>query len=295
MSSGFEGRAEAGPRPIPALPDDAHKGTAGRALCLAGSPSMPGAALLAARAAMRAGVGLLTVVTRSEKQDVLVVGACPEAILHSAPDAQDLAELFGEPERFHARLVGPGLGRDEWAAGALRAALNGSDARPLVLDADALNLVAGDLDRLARRPSNGPLVLTPHPGEARRLLGHEVPGDDAGRRSAAEELARRSAAIVCLKGPRTLVTDGRRTHLNATGNAGMATAGAGDVLSGILVAYLAFAECCGADWGAFDAAVAAVRVHGIAGDLGAEELGRRALIASDLIDFLPRAQRAPGP
>jgi NAD(P)H-hydrate epimerase len=136
-------------------------------------------------------------------------------------------------------------------------------------------------------------VLTPHPGEAARLLGREIPSDADGRIEAALEISRRSGGIACLKGHATVVADadGERVHVNTTGNPGMATAGAGDVLSGILVAYLAASVSRGdARWTAFDAAVAAVHVHGLSGDIAAERLGRRGLIASDLVEHLPLAQ-----
>ncbi len=277
------------PRAIPTLADDAHKGSAGRVLCLAGSPGMPGAAVLAGRAAMRAGAGLVSIVTRTETQDAIVVGACPEAVLLRVPDAADLGALF-EPLGFHARLVGPGLGRDGCARAAFDACLADVTA-PLALDADALHFAAGRPELLSERGGEGALILTPHPGEARALLGRQVPPGDDGRLAFALELATRARAIVCLKGARTVVSDGVQAYVNSTGNPGMATAGSGDVLAGILTAYLACAHHHPRDWDAFDAAATAVRVHGRAGDLAAAELGRRAVIASDLIDFLPRAQR----
>jgi NAD(P)H-hydrate repair Nnr-like enzyme with NAD(P)H-hydrate dehydratase domain len=135
-------------------------------------------------------------------------------------------------------------------------------------------------------------VLTPHPGEASRLLEREIPSDPAGREAAARELATRSGAIVCLKGKATVVTDGQFVYTNDTGNSGMATAGAGDVLAGIVGAYAALCAT-GAfpNWTALDATCAAVRAHGLAGDLAAAHLGKRAVIASDLIQWLAQAQR----
>ena len=135
-------------------------------------------------------------------------------------------------------------------------------------------------------------MLTPHPGEAARLLGREVGRSAAEREAAARELAQRSRAIVCLKGARTVVTDGSRVYVNDTGNSGMATAGSGDVLAGILAAYLALTATGEHEtWTPLDAACAAVRAHGLAGDFAAAHLGKRALVASDLIQWLPQAQR----
>ena len=156
---------------------------------------------------------------------------------------------------------------------------------PLAFDADALTIAAGEPERF--RTHAGPTVLTPHPGEAARLLGREVPKDDDGRVAFARELAQRSGSIVCLKGAGTVVADGDRSFVNTTGNAGMATAGSGDVLLGLMGAYLLGV---GSEYQAFDAAAAAVHVHGLAGDLAATDLGRRAVCASDLVDFLPVAQ-----
>jgi len=159
-----------------------------------------------------------------------------------------------------------------------------------VVDADGLNALAGAPERL--REHAGPVVITPHPGEAARLLGRAVPRHDEERARAARELAARSGAIVCLKGHRTVVAGERALYVNDTGNPGMATAGTGDVLAGILGAYLAASSSAPVStWTPFDACASAVRVHGLAGDLAAKELGRRALVASDLIDFLGRAQR----
>jgi NAD(P)H-hydrate epimerase len=271
------------PRPPPELPADAHKGTAGRVLLACGSAWMPGAAILAARAAQRAGAGLVRVWCRDADLVGLVAPSAPEAVFVRGLTANL------EASDHHAALVGPGLGLDGVARRVVESAL--ADARaPLVLDADALTLLAREPQLGADRVA--PLVLTPHPGEAARLLGHAVPESAAGRVEAAREIARRHRAVVCLKGRGTVVTDGERAFVNDTGNPGMATAGAGDVLAGIAVAYLARTVTQpSAEWTAFDAAARAVWIHGRAGDTAADELGARALVASDLVAFLPRAQR----
>ena len=288
-------RPDEAPAP-PRLSPDAHKGDAGRVLCLAGSATMPGAAVLVARAAQRAGAGLVAIGCLDPSALTIVPLAAPEAVLVDLCGAFDgegrasagAAELL-LARAPHARLVGPGLGDDARTRGLVERVLAGDTRAPLALDADALNALAGRPEDVRRHAA--PCVLTPHPGEAQRLLGRPVPRDEAGRVAGACELAERAGAIVCLKGRNTVVTDGDRVYVNATGNAGMATAGAGDVLSGILVAYLAAVRP-GAAWEPFDAARAAVHVHGLAGDLAARELGQRGLIASDLVRFLPRAQRA---
>jgi NAD(P)H-hydrate epimerase len=289
-------------RAPPRLAADAHKGDAGRVLCLVGSETMPGAAVLVARAAQRAGAGLVAVGCLDSALMTIVPTAAPEAVL------VDLSETFerggrvrsGAAERlrsreFHALLAGPGLGDDARTRSLLRLVLETCEV-PLVLDADALNALDGEPERL--RAVRAPVVITPHPGEAARLLGRSVPRDGAGRVATARELALRSGAIACLKGHATVlaqvgaVGEGEKVFVNSTGNAGMATAGAGDVLSGILVAYLAaLRSSSDPGWTPLAAAASAVYVHGLAGDLAAQDLGPRALIASDLIGRLPEAQR----
>lgn len=275
----------------PALRPDAHKGEAGRALCVAGQRTMPGAAVLVARAAQRGGAGLVTIACVSPELLTVLPCAAPEAVLADL-GAVELSALLGGSDRArpHATLFGPGLGTGERAHALLRDWLRAPSDAPRVLDADGLNLLHGEPERLL--DLEGPCVLTPHPGEAARLLGRPVPRDDEGRRACAEELARRSGAVVVLKGAGTLVVDGERRHRNSTGNPGMATAGSGDVLAGLLVAYLARATVAGTLGNGFEEAVAAVHVHGLAGDLAARRLGRRALIASDLVAELPAAQRS---
>jgi len=283
------------PKRPPRLTPDAHKGDAGRVLCVVGSETMGGAAVLVARAAQRAGAGLVAVGCLDSALLTVVPTAAPEAVL------LDLTETFelggqarpGAAERLfarapHAVLVGPGLGDDARTRSVLCTVLAAAEV-PVVLDADALNALDGEPERL--RAARAPLVLTPHPLEAARLLGRAVARDAEARSAAARELAERSGAIVCLKGRGTVVVDAAgSTWVNGTGNPGMATAGAGDVLSGILVAYLALVATTGGGWTPLDAARAAVHVHGLAGDLAAARLGMRAVIASDLVQELASAQ-----
>ena len=279
--------------PLPDLPDGAHKGDAGRVLLICGSEEMPGAALLCARAAQGAGAGLVAVACSSKSLLQLLPAAAPEAVLVDLGGAESsltgrLPEAFAE-RRDDARIVGCGLGVHGRSRALVRNLITDSFAGPLVLDADALNIMAGDLEYL--REVRGGLVLTPHPGEAARLLGREVPDSDEGRIECAREIARRSYSICVLKGVRTIVASTERVHVNMTGNSGMATAGSGDVLAGVLGAYAAWLVCNEPeDRDLFDISVAAAHIHGLAGDLAVQEKGRRGLIASDLIDFLPAAQ-----
>lgn len=278
----------------PPLPGTAHKGDAGRVLAVTGSETMPGAAMLVARACQRAGAGLVAIGCVDAAVLQLVPVAAPEAVL------VDLSEVWEREGRRrlrggtvfdardpHAVLVGPGLGDDGRTRLVLGEALEAVRV-PLVLDADALNALDGEPERVAAR-AGVDCVLTPHPGEAGRLLGRSIGAGESERAAAAVELARRANAIVCLKGHGTVVAgpDGV-TWRNPSGNEGLATAGAGDVLAGILAAFLA--RCGrGTAYSVREATRAAVYVHGRAGDRAAERVGRRALIASDLIEALPGA------
>jgi hydroxyethylthiazole kinase-like uncharacterized protein yjeF len=275
----------------PQLAPDAHKGDAGRVVTICGSRLMPGAAILVARSAQRAGAGLVIAGCLDPALLGLIPAAAPEAVLleidrERVGDAP-FAIQAREP---HAIVAGCGLGASDSTRSLVHALLQRVPNVPLVLDADALNVLDGHPERIRER--QGPTVITPHPGEARRLLGRAIPSDEEGRKTAALELADKSGAIVCLKGRGTVVTDGKHVYVNDTGNPGMATAGAGDVLAGILGAYLALTATGGhPSWTPLDAACAAVRAHGLAGDLAAAQLGPRGLIATDLIQWLSQAQR----
>jgi len=250
---------------LPRRPRDAHKGDHGHVLVVGGGPGMPGAARLAGEAALRAGAGLVTVAVHPE--NVGIVAARPELMCVAARSA---ADLRGALERASVLAIGPGLGRSDWARDLLAAAL--ASGRPAVVDADALNLIA----ELPQRSDRW--VLTPHPGEAARLLGWtsaQVQGD---RLAALHELQARYGGSVVLKGAGTLVlSPGDLPRLCDRGNPGMATGGMGDVLTGVVVGI---AAQCG-DLAA--AARAGVFVHAQAGDLAARR-GERGLMAGDVLD-----------
>jgi hydroxyethylthiazole kinase-like uncharacterized protein yjeF len=275
----------------PDLPDDAHKGDAGRVLAVVGSPTMPGAAILVARAAQRAGAGLVILAVPDRGVIQCVAPAAPEAtfvLLDGAhAEHEDVHQMLSST-RADVRLVGCGRG-DDSATRALVEALVACELEgPLVVDADGLNVCRGEPELLVS--ARGPTVITPHPREAERLLRRHIGATTAERERAANELAARVQGICVLKGKGTVVSDGARVWVASTGNPGMATAGAGDVLAGILAAYL----CAAArhpELTVWDAVRAAVHVHGLAGDLAAERHGRRALVASDLVTFLDAAQR----
>lgn len=278
----------------PELATDAHKGDAGRVLAVVGSRAMPGAATLVARAAQRAGAGLVTLAV----SDGCVIGA----VAPGAPEAVFLLLDAASRERGHlpaalrdaqadVRLIGCGRGNDDATRALVRALVDDTFEGPLVVDADGLNAVAGEPERL--RVARGPVILTPHPGEAARLLARAIGAREDERVAAADELALRAGGICVLKGAGTVVSDGAHCWIASTGNPGMATAGAGDVLAGILAAYLCAAVRT-PEFSVWDAVRSAVHAHGLAGDLAARAVGRRALVASDLVAYLPEAQRAHG-
>jgi len=274
------------PKP-PVRPVDAHKGTAGLVLVVAGSRGMAGAAALVGNAALRAGAGLVRIATPDAALDTVAALApcCTTAPLPDdgaclrAEAAERVLELADGQD---AVALGPGLGWTLAVGSVVRAVLEGLEI-PIVLDADGLNAIAADTAEVVARARNG-LILTPHPGEAARLLGTTVKTIQADREAAAERLAGLGAVAV-LKGAGTVVCDGQRLYVNETGNPGMATAGAGDVLTGMMAAFLA------AGMPMFEAAVLAVWAHGRAGDLAAERLGLLGLTAMDLLGCVPEALR----
>lgn len=254
-----------------------HKGRYGHALLIAGSCGMAGASVLASRACLRSGVGLLTVHVPKCNRVVLQT-AVPEAMVHVGEHEQCFAEAVDEA-RYQAVAVGPGLGVANESADALLQQLRQS-VSPMVLDADALNILANHKVLLPLLPPG--TILTPHPGEFDRLAGSSVSG--YGRLMRARDFASRHRVYIVLKGAWTVVVspDGH-CHFNPTGNPGMATAGSGDVLTGVLLALLA------RGYSPADAARLGVYLHGVAGDLAAEEKGENGLIAGDIIDYLPLA------
>jgi len=280
-------------RTVPRLgrrPREAHKGTFGHILVVGGSPGLTGAPVLTAEGALRSGAGLVTVACPRAVQPVV---ACHTtcAMSLALPDTPGgclshaaLAPALRFSARCRAVVVGPGLARDGDTGDFVRSFLSSVEAATVV-DADALNLLAGHAELLKDAP--GSFVLTPHPVEAGRLLGMPPAAPlSADRRRVVAELAGMTGAVVVLKGHRTLVCDGSRIYENTTGNPGMATAGTGDVLSGVIGALL------GQGLAPFDAAVLGAWVHGKAGDLAARAKGEVSMIASDLLDALPAAFRA---
>jgi len=257
---------------LPARRSDSHKGSYGRVLLIGGGPGMSGAIQLSGMACLRVGAGLVSIATRPE-HTVAIAAAQPELMCHGVSGPPQLEALLEQSE---VVAIGPGLGRDTWARQLLEAALG--CGKPLLLDADALNLLAESPREL---PSG--TLLTPHPGEAARLLRTDTSAVQRDRLSALESLVSATGAVVALKGAGTLVAaPGRVPAICLRGNPGMATAGMGDVLTGAAAGILAQ---CRDPWLALRAAVLA---HAQAGDECAAQLGSRGLLASDVAAALPR-------
>lgn len=270
---------------LPQRPSGAHKGTFGRVLIVAGSRGMTGAAALAGLGALRGGAGLVTVASPASVIGI-VAAIEPSYLTWPLPDDRDgRISLESAPQLLEmlstqtAGVIGPGMGRspdlDELVSLVWRTV-----EVPLVIDADGLNALAMRKDVFQRTGRIAPRILTPHPGEFARLTGLSMATIAERRAEIAAEFAREHHVIVVLKGEGTVVTDGTRLFVNATGNSGMATGGTGDVLSGVIAALLA------QQLDPFDAARLGVTLHGLAGDLAAAELSQPALIASDLPRFL---------
>jgi NAD(P)H-hydrate epimerase len=246
----------------------AHKGDYGHVLVIGGDVGMMGAARLAAEAALRCGAGRVSVATRQEYA-ALITTACPELMCHGVSSAVQLRPLIRSAS---VLLIGPGLGRSVWAQSLLSAVLE--SPLPRVIDADALNCLAGDAPVFDRQ------VLTPHPGEAARLLDQTVASVQADRFAAARAISQHYGGTTVLKGAGTVIQPAEGIpRVCAAGNPGMATAGSGDVLAGIIAALIA--QGMELD----TAATAGVCVHGCAGDIAARE-GERGLLARDLIAAL---------
>lgn len=271
------------------LPPTAGKEARGRVLIVGGSLRFPGALLLASRAALRCGAGVVTAATTDAVQ-ALVAGRDPNVTFLPLAEAQPgvvavgaAAQVAGSlGEKTRALLIGPGLahaaGTDDFVAAVLRNAR----AIATVIDADGLNALARRPDWSALLPAR--TVLTPHDGEAARLAGRVVP-TGAARIAFAERYAREWKAVLVLKGAVTVVSDGRRTLVHDAPNAALGVGGSGDALAGALAAFLARGLA------PLAAASAAVWVHGRAGALLATEVGESGALATDLVDALPRALR----
>jgi len=266
---------------------DAHKGDFGKICIIGGSIGFSGAAALAGRSALRAGAGLVRVAV---PESILPIVASIEPSYTTIALAEDsqgriskkaINQILTAVEENDVLAFGPGVGVSSELQQTLYTLIT-QQKKPIVIDADGLNNLAKITDWTEKRKAK--LIITPHPGEMKRLWSglfrETMPAD---RQTQAAELAQRSGTIVVLKGAGTVVTDGEKVYINKTGNAGMATAGSGDVLTGCITALT------GQGLSNLDAAILGVYIHGLAGDIAAENKGQVSLIATDIIDALPQA------
>lgn len=271
---------------LPPRAEDAHKGDAGRVVIIGGccdEVMMVGAPALTAQAAFRSGAGLVQMMVPEPIRAAAAILA-PCATTRTLPT--ELAPLLDAVHDFHADVValGPGLGSslDPAVLTGFLAEFEG----PVVLDADGLNVLANA--QPCEIPNPRRVVMTPHPGEMRRLLASRgkdlnIENTLGSRRAAACALVEIFGCVAVLKGHGTIVTDAERLYVNETGNAGMATGGTGDVLAGMIAALIA------QRMSTLEAAILGVYLHGLAGDFAAEELGRLSMTAQDLVEYLPEA------
>jgi NAD(P)H-hydrate epimerase len=269
----------ASPPPIVVRAKSGHKGVFGRLLIIGGSDAMLGAPVLAGTAALRMGAGLVQIaVPRAMLSAALSV--TPELVGLGFARKSSKNEFIEAADAADAIVIGPGLGKAGDAGIRLKRIVG--LYKPIVVDADGLNLLSHEKRWPKWFKSNG--VLTPHPGEMKRLgklIGRsDVPTDNDGRIELAIEAARAFGQVMVLKGDRTVVTDGQRLYVNRTGDSSLSKAGTGDVLSGIVGAFLA------QKMDHFDAACMGVYLHGRAGELAGEKLGMRSVLARDVIDML---------
>lgn len=290
---------------LPPRPADANKGRFGHVLIVAGSRGMTGAAVLAARGALRAGCGLVTV-GLPESQQPIVACHLAEAMTLPLPetstgalraDAVGRLQASHQSRSYSVLALGPGLGTNAETARAV-VGLLGSLSIPTVLDADAVNILAlqsRSAVRILLDRRRVPHVFTPHPGEMARLLRTKIASIVRDREAAARLLCGELGGVCLLKGSRSVITDGRRVHVNTTGNPGLAKGGTGDVLTGVIAGIWSQrlgAEESKAEGSAddgFEAAALGAWLHGSAADFAVREKTARCLLAGDVIEALPSA------
>ncbi len=274
---------------------DTHKGSCGRVLVLAGSPGMTGAAYLCCKAALRSGSGLVTLgIPKSLNFIMETKLTC--VMTHQLPETKALTlsnrgreEILKLCERHDVVALGPGLSQQPETKKLILWLIKTID-RSIVIDADGINALTGKLHILYNIKKN--VVLTPHPGEMSRLINLDSAKDVQKKRLNIatqfvklihKQLGKGKDFILVLKGDKTIVADYNKVYINRTGNPGMATAGAGDVLTGIIVSLI------GQGFNVFDASQLGVHIHGLAGDMASKKKGEVSMIASDILDFLPDA------
>lgn len=265
---------------------NSHKGDYGHLFVIGGSPGLTGAAALCSLSALRAGAGLVTLGIPESLNPILEV-KLTEVMTKPLPETKEktlspeaLSQVLEFSKKIDAFAIGPGLSTQKETADFLLNLLP-RITQPTILDADGLNILAKDISVLKKVRS--PFVLSPHPGEMARLVKKPLSEIQKNREKITRDFAAKYGVTLVLKGSKTIVADQKNTYINHTGNPGMATAGSGDVLTGIIGALLA------QGLSSFEAAKSGVYLHGLAGDLAAQDKGEISLIASDILKKLPDA------
>lgn len=277
---------------LPKRTEDMHKGSCGRLLVAAGSKNMVGAGCMTTMSALRCGCGLVTLavpeciqpVAAAKLTEVMTYPLKCKDGFAAAGAEKDIIEYI---ESSNTLAIGPGMGKSDGVKSLLKAFVQKSSSAPCVIDADGLNVLSQNLDILKNVKSNTNqtnIILTPHPKEMERLCGYEIPKDDESRIAAATDFAAKYNVIVLLKGNRSVIASPKgAVHINESGNNGMATAGMGDVLTGVISSF------CAQGINPYIAAVLGAFIHGLAGDIAAEDKGVFGMIAGDVIEALPYA------
>jgi NAD(P)H-hydrate epimerase len=269
---------------------DAHKGDFGHIFILAGSARFSGAAVLCAQASMRSGAGLVTLGIPKSLNNAIIKIKPKEVMTLPLPETRAGTLSLGGYKKIKdfsqdidVLVIGPGLTKNKSTQNLVRKVVSKIN-KPMVIDADGINALVSHLKILTTNDQRATTILTPHPGEMARLLGISIKKVQDNRKEVAKKFAQDYKATIVLKGRNTVVADYKgNLYINKTGNPGMATAGSGDVLTGMIAAFL------GQGLDNFSAAKYAVYLHGLAGDLAAKEKTQIGLIASDIIDKIPEA------
>lgn len=277
---------------IPGRRDESHKGDYGKVLVLAGAKGFTGAAYLTSMGALRAGSGLVTCGVPESLNPIMEVKLTEAMTLPLAETSKQSlsreakADIMAFMEKCDVLAMGPGIGTEKGTKDLVKEILLEVEDT-IVLDADGINCLDGEISVLKQR--KGLTVITPHPGEMGRLLSKSVEDVQSDREGVAKGLAEITGCIVCLKGHKTVVASPTgQVYVNATGNSGMATGGTGDVLTGMIASFI------GQGVEAYSAAVSAVYIHGLSGDIAAERKSPFCMIASDLLEFLSEAFEREG-
>jgi len=273
----------------------AHKGDFGHVLIIAGSRGMTGAAILCANGALRCGAGLVTAGVPESQQKIVAANIRPEAMTLPLPETDGKFSFkalqgilkFIKSRKVTSLAIGPGIGKSSDITKLVKKLLQ-RIALPVILDADGLNALSGSIDVFKKAKAG--LIITPHPGELSRLSGLPAKKINGNRIKAAEQFARCNKVVCVLKGYGSVVSDGKKSFVNTTGNPGMATGGTGDVLSGMISALTSQVK----EPKALNAALCGVFLHGLAGDIAAKKKTRIGLLARDVAESIPEAIKAVG-